>query len=309
MVEPQGQRERVEGEVALEGVEEGVECKWVVTPIRLAGDRCVEIQHIHPGLVLDAVSGVRELRPVGVLEIQQVGEGSDGVVVGRVRSRAEEVRVAVPVTRLDTIIGPEDAVDVVQVRVFPRDGLARALDANRVVGLFVLAKGDPADHPLRAVDDALPAGRHRQRPACVLDEGLVQIEALGVGDHRVLGAPVGGGVEAVEAEDKRVVRFHPQRHRACRGRVPRHAGTRRGRLRILAEIGLVDLFEPVAETQRCLAVGDGLAQVHRRRLGRRGEHSQDHEDGNGVTGHGNRLLRTNVHGFSRRPSGPLLPVL
>ena len=108
------------------------------------------------------------------------------MVVGRVRRRAEEMRIAVPVAGLNAVVGAEDAVHVVQVRVFPRDGLAGALDADRVVGLLVLAKGDPADHPLGAVDDALPAGRHRERPVGVLDEGLVQIEAFRVGHDRVL---------------------------------------------------------------------------------------------------------------------------
>ena len=233
--------------------------------------------------------------PLAVLQVDQVGERSQGVAFRGCHRRAEGVRIAVPVAGLNAIAGTEYPVDVVDVAVVEIDIPGLALNAQGIVGLLVLAIGDAAENPLAPVVDALPANGDGRVAAAVFDECLVEVEALGIGHDRELGAAVGGGVEVLDAEDQDIVGFDAEGEVVGLGRVPRQARARRRCQGVLGEAVLRHVLDAVAETKRRLAASDRFPQVHRRGPGSREHPNRSQGAGQAPSASGEALRFQRAH--------------
>jgi hypothetical protein len=193
-------------------------------------------------------------------------------------ARVEKVAVAGELRGRHALVGPEDALHAVHPRVGDRGTRHRArVEAHGIEALLVLAPADRPDEALVADRDLLPAEpQDRLLRAAVLQPRLVEVRALGIGDHRVLDEAVARVVVVRVADRLDVVELQESRespHLAAREVEPDTERAGVGRFRLVV---LLDVLEPVAQVQCGLALLDEVARAFAR--GRQGDDSHQQQD-------------------------------
>ncbi len=207
----------------------------------VAGSDIVQAQQV-------AVGGQGQLGHDHVLGVDQVAVAFD---VGRVGLVVEAV-----------VVRAEDGVDVVDVGVGQgHAGQRFELSQGAVIGLLVLAPGHAADKALVVQVDALAAEHGVAVLVVVAQQGLVDLAAVGVGDHRIVALAIAGAVVGGIADAADVVRFHQAGKSVPLAALQADAGAQGLGVGIVEGVVLVDVLVAVARIDADLALVDQIGQV------------------------------------------------
>ncbi|MDT4852507.1 hypothetical protein FQZ97_867410 [compost metagenome] len=132
---------------------------------------------------------------------------------------------------------------------------------HAVIGLFVLPPGDAADEALVVQVDALAAEHGVAQRMVVAQQGLVDLAAIGVGDHRVVALAVARAVVAGIADAADVVGFDEAGEAVPLAALEADTGADGLGVGVVQGVVLVDVFVAVAQVEDRRAVPEQVAEV------------------------------------------------